>query len=164
VTHAVAVDADGRYAGIATRFLAFLIDVGIIAVLFALGGRLLEYLVGVLAGHPVAFSDSSSKAEAALGLWAFLIIAIPLAVTGRTFGMGLVGLRCVTAGGQPIGRARAVVRTLLLPLSFLIFGLGFLLIVLRTDRRALHDLLAGTAVVYARRADARQPKMLVDVG
>ena len=34
------------------------------------------------------------------------------------------------------------------PLSFLLFGLGFLLILVQRERRALHDLIAGTAVVY----------------
>jgi uncharacterized RDD family membrane protein YckC len=164
VTHALASGADGRYAGIVTRFVAFLVDIVVIAAVFALGGRLLEYLLGVLVGDTVAFSDSSSKAEGVLGLWAFLAIAVPLALTGRTVGMGIVGLRTVRADGEQLGWGRAFVRTLLLPLSFLIFGLGFVLIVLRTDRRALHDLLAGTAVVYARRSGVHHPRTLVDVG
>jgi hypothetical protein len=40
------------------------------------------------------------------------------------------------------------VRTLALPLSLVLFGVGFLLIPVRRDHRALHDLIAGTAVVY----------------
>jgi uncharacterized RDD family membrane protein YckC len=39
------------------------------------------------------------------------------------------------------------------PLSFIIFGLGFLLAALDSQGRALHDLLAGTLVV---RSDARR--------
>jgi uncharacterized RDD family membrane protein YckC len=148
MTRALAV-AHGHYAGIATRFLGFLIDVVAIMVTFAIAGRLLEYLLGVLLGHPVAFSDSSRQAEVALGLWAFLALAVPLAAGGRTLGMGIVGLRAVRADGRPLGAGRAVIRTLVLPLSFALLGLGFLLIVLRRDRRALHDLIAGSAVVYA---------------
>jgi uncharacterized RDD family membrane protein YckC len=34
------------------------------------------------------------------------------------------------------------------PLSVALFGLGFLGILFHTQRRALHDLIAGTAVVY----------------
>jgi hypothetical protein len=43
---------------------------------------------------------------------------------------------------------RAIVRTLAFPLSFLVLGLGFLGILLGDQRRALHDVIAGTAVVY----------------
>jgi len=141
--------AQGRYAGIVTRLVGFLIDVVSIMVLFALGGRLLEYLLGVLLGHQVAFSDSSQEAEMAFGVWTFLALAVPLAIWGRTIGMSIVGLHAVRADGRPLGAGRAVIRTLVLPLSFVLLGVGFLLIVLRPDRRALHDLLAGSAVVYA---------------
>ena len=47
------------------------------------------------------------------------------------------------------GPAEAVIRTLALPLSFLILGLGFIGILLNRDRHALHDRLAGTVVVYS---------------
>jgi len=139
----------GHYAGIVTRFIGFMIDVVAIMVTFAIGGRLLEYLLGLLLGHEVAFSDSAREAGVALGIWFFLAFAVPLAAGGRTFGMGIVGLRAVRADGRPIGVGQAVIRTLVLPLSFALLGLGFLLIVLRGDRRALHDVIAGTAVVYA---------------
>ena len=36
----------------------------------------------------------------------------------------------------------------MMPLSFLLFGIGLLLILIRKDRRALHDLIADTAEVY----------------
>jgi len=34
------------------------------------------------------------------------------------------------------------------PLSFLLLGLGFVGIVIGRERRALHDVIAGTTVVY----------------
>ena len=37
---------------------------------------------------------------------------------------------------------------LVTPLSFLVFFAGIWLILFRRDRRALHDVIAGTAVVY----------------
>ena len=40
-------------------------------------------------------------------------------------------------------------RTLALPLSFLTLGIGFLPIVFGRTRQALHDRIAGTAVVYS---------------
>jgi uncharacterized RDD family membrane protein YckC len=155
------VAVNGHYAGVVTRFGGFLVDVVVIMATFAIGGRLLEYLLGVLLGHPVAFSNSAGPAEVALGVWAFLVIVVPLATGGRTIGMGVVGLRAVRADGQPLGPRRAVVRTLVLPLSLALLGLGFLLIVLRSDRRALHDLIAGTAVVYATQPRPTAVKALV---
>jgi uncharacterized RDD family membrane protein YckC len=56
---------------------------------------------------------------------------------------------CVKAGGEPLRARDALVRTLVFSLSFLLFGVGFLLGLIRRDRRELHDRIAGTAVVYA---------------
>ena len=98
------VAVNGHYAGVVTRFGGFLVDVVVIMATFAIGGRLLEYLLGVLLGHPVAFSNSAGPAEVALGAWAFLVIVVPLATGGRTIGMGVVGLRAVRADGQRSGR------------------------------------------------------------
>ena len=39
-------------------------------------------------------------------------------------------------------------RTIVFPISAMLFGVGFLLIIVRRDNRGLHDLIAGTAVVY----------------
>ena len=62
-------------------------------------------------------------------------------------------------GGDVDGR-RAIVRTLAFPLSFLLLGLGFLGILLGDQRRALHDVIAGTAVVYAWDARAARLRFL----
>jgi uncharacterized RDD family membrane protein YckC len=51
----------------------------------------------------------------------------------------------------------AVVRTLAFPLSIIILGLGFLGILTGRERRALHDRIAGTSVVYA--WDARAARL-----
>ena len=53
-------------------------------------------------------------------------------------------MRAVRADGSDLDGRHAVIRVLALPLSFLLFGFGFLLILLRRDRRALHDLIART--------------------
>jgi uncharacterized RDD family membrane protein YckC len=69
-------------------------------------------------------------------------------------------LRAVRADGRDLHTGRAVLRVLAFPLSFLLFGFGFLLILLKRDRRALHDLVAGTAVVYAWDARAAHLRFL----
>jgi len=72
--------------------------------------------------------------------------------TGRTPGKALLRLSVVAvapAGGAPagIGLKRAFLRFLAWNLSGGLLGIGFLLVLFRKDRRALHDLLAGTRVV-----------------
>ena len=74
--------------------------------------------------------------------------------------MAAFGVRAVRADGGDLGAWHAVLRVLALPLSFLLLGFGFVLIVLRRDRRALHDLIAGSAVVYAWDARAARLRFL----
>ena len=69
-------------------------------------------------------------------------------MSGRTLGMTLLGLRVVRDDGSGLDGKHAIVRVLAFPLSILTLGIGFLLILLRRDRCALHDLIADTAVVY----------------
>jgi hypothetical protein len=52
------------------------------------------------------------------------------------------------------------VRSLTFPLGFLTLGLGFLGILVQREHRALYDLIAGTAVVYAWDARAARLRFL----
>ena len=164
VTAQVAPDRDvglqGHYAGIVTRTVAFVIDVTTVLVLFALAGQVVEFLVSSLRGDPFVLRDHSTLSVVALVGWAFFYFAYSLSLGGRTFGMGLVGVRVVRRDGRELDGKHAVVRVLALPLSFLFFCFGLLLILLRHDRRALHDLIAGTAVVYSWDAYAARLRFL----
>jgi uncharacterized RDD family membrane protein YckC len=64
-----------------------------------------------------------------------------------TPGQRLLGLRVVGAAGARIDRGRALLRHAAGALSWLTLNIGHALVLLRPDRRALHDLVAGTAVV-----------------
>jgi uncharacterized RDD family membrane protein YckC len=150
----------GTYAGFVTRFAGFVIDVVLIAALFTLAGHVIDYIVTALRGDPFRLEDAPVFSAIALGAWAFFYCAYPLAVAGRTPGMAVVGLRAVRKDGGHLDGKHAVVRVLVFPLSFLLFGLGFLLIILGRHRRALHDLIAGTAVVYAWDARAARLRFL----
>ena len=48
------------------------------------------------------------------------------------------------------------------PLSFLFLGLGFVGILLGNRRRALHDVIAGTTVIYS--WDARAARLFLSRG
>ncbi len=75
-------------------------------------------------------------------------IALP-AMTGRSCGKWATGLsiRRREDAGKP-GIARILLRHVVgYPLSLLVFGLGFLLVIFDREGRALHDRIAGTIVV-----------------
>ena len=50
--------------------------------------------------------------------------------------------------GSKVGIGRAFARYLCYTISFLILGIGFLMILFRPDKRGLHDLICDTKVVY----------------
>jgi uncharacterized RDD family membrane protein YckC len=66
----------------------------------------------------------------------------------------------VRADGARASVRNGVLRTLALPLSFATLGLGFVPIITGRQRRALHDRIAGTAVVYAWDARAARLRFL----
>ncbi len=138
----------GHYAGAVTRFGAFAVDA------VASTGFYLLLLAGIhcslelVTGRTVTFVDHRVATGFGYAVWEFLHFAYSWASGGRTLGMAIVGLRVVRTDGVRIGGRRAVIGTLALPLSFLFFGLGFIGILVQRERRALHDLIAGTVVVY----------------
>jgi uncharacterized RDD family membrane protein YckC len=143
------LELQGHYAGFVTRLVAFAIDLITVLALFSLGANVIEFVVSALIGSEVHLSDAPIVAAILLAGWWFFYCAYPLAQSGRTFGMTVVGLQVVRVDGSDIDPWHAILRVLVFPLSFLLFGLGFVVILLRNDRRALQDLIAVTAVVYA---------------
>ena len=130
------------------------------ATLFTLGGNVVEYLLSSLLGKDVSLSDAPVVSVVALAVWLLVYFAYPIAVGGRTLGMALVGLEVVTKDGRHVGARRAVLRTICLPLSLILLGIGVLMILIDRRRRALHDLIAGTAVVYSWNARAARLRFL----
>ena len=68
----------------------------------------------------------------AYAAWGFVHFAYCWAVSGRTAGIALSGVRVVTDDSTGASGRRAVARTLAVPLSFLFPGLGFAGILLGT--------------------------------
>lgn len=66
---------------------------------------------------------------------------------GATPGKHLLGMRIVREDGSPLGYGRAALRFLAELISLLTFGAGYLMILVHPDKRALHDLIAGTRVI-----------------
>jgi uncharacterized RDD family membrane protein YckC len=151
------VGRQGHYAGAASRLLAFGGDVGASWGLFTAGAALLSLASELLTGRSVNVTHHQLPAVILLAIWEFAYFAYPVAVSGKTLGMATFGVQVVTTEGAPISARQAVLRTLYLPLSILPVGLGFVGIIFGRERRALHDHLAGTAVVYS--WDARAARL-----
>jgi uncharacterized RDD family membrane protein YckC len=150
----------GHYAGAVSRFAAYAVDVGISTGLFLAGLAAAGYALSIITGHTVTWKKGSPLVGLDFLVWLFAYYAYSWGAFARTAGMALFGVRVTRADGTGIGARRAVARTLAFPLSFLCFGLGFAGIVLGRRRRALHDVIAGTVVVYAWDARAARLRFL----
>ena len=151
------VSQQGHYAGSVSRFLAYLIDLAVSSAVFALGLAAVSLGVQVVTGHSVAWSRSNIIVAVIYAVWEFLYFGYSWAASGKTFGMAVLGVRVVRADGADLESRRGYLRALVFPLSFLLCGLGFLGILVQREHRALHDLIAGSAVIYA--WDARAARL-----
>ena len=78
---------------------------------------------------------------------ALLYAPILISLWSTTIGKRCLNLYVIQSDGGRCDFWRALGRTIASILSFLTLGIGFLMIALRADKRALHDLIAGTAVI-----------------
>jgi uncharacterized RDD family membrane protein YckC len=154
------VSLQGHYAGAVTRFVAYSIDLVVSTAVFALALGAISWGVRIVTGHDVSWNRSNIVVAIIFVAWEFLYFGYCWAVSGRTPGMALLGIRVVRADGAILPAKQAVLRALVFPLSFLLFGLGFIGILVQHEHRALHDLIAGSAVVYSWDARAARLRFL----
>jgi uncharacterized RDD family membrane protein YckC len=95
-----------------------------------------------------------------LGLWIYLYFFGTWALAAKSPGMAVLGLRVVRRDGSPVRPRQAALRALTLPLGAATAGIGYVGIVIGRERRALHDVLAGTTVVYDWDARAARWRLL----
>ncbi len=147
----------GHHAGFASRFIAFLFDCVISIGLFELTLAAVSFAASVLTGNSIHWSRQNLWVVIAFFAGEFLYYAYFWTSSGKTPGMWLLGVQVVGQDGSRAGTRRGLVRTLAFPLSFILLGLGFISILFEHDRRALHDLIARTAVIYT--WDAREARL-----
>ena len=126
----------GHYAGAVSRLVAFAADVGASWGLFTLGAAALAFTIQLVTGTNFSLTRHQIASLVAAVVWEFVYFAYQWALSGKTIGMAVLGIRVVRTDGSPIGARQAVVRTLTLPLSFLLLGLGFIGILTSRDRQA----------------------------
>jgi uncharacterized RDD family membrane protein YckC len=140
-------DSETNEAGLATRTVAAAVDVALLVAVYSIASTVLASII------PFTFGGRLSTLGAVvLGALA-LVIAGAIFVTfwalaDQTPGMRFLSIRLVQEGSDHVTLRCAIRRVFGVLLSVLPLGLGFLAILRDPQRRAWHDRLAGTWVVY----------------
>ncbi len=142
-------DVTHPFAGIVTRGVAIAIDGGAAGALFAL------FAIGVSGAlAALGFADVGTL-PSVLGtsaVWLAFVVGyfvVCWSTTGQTIGMRMMGIRLVTRTGSPPNVCRSTLRYFAqFPSILLLFG-GVIMVMFHRQRRALHDVIAGTFVIYA---------------
>lgn len=132
-----------RPAGFWIRVVAALIDLAVFTVV-----RASLAVVGRRLWGTGAEDSTGLHAAVALFTIAFAICYLTVlhSATGQTIGKLLVHARVVLVDGGRVPVGTSLLRCLAYALSGAPLGLGFVMAGLRHDKRALHDLVAGTRV------------------
>jgi uncharacterized RDD family membrane protein YckC len=124
---------------------ALLIDYIALISLVVLGTLVSRMLGG---GARAAGSSAETAGIMLAVLMAVLNLGVIPGLTGLTLGKWATGLRIERNDGARVGIGRALLRHFVgYPLSFALFGLGFLIAAVSVHGRGLHDMIAGTVVV-----------------
>ena len=150
----------GQYAGFASRFIAYIVDllviVGAITVVGIVFSLLLNFfrlnqLIDNLLASDSALGDIL-RVITFLGSVAFISFSYFVLVwtftAGQSVGKALVGVRIVPTDGSKITVWRAIVRYFAFILSALVLFLGLLWVLISDSRQGWHDKIARTYVIY----------------
>lgn len=134
------------YAPFSLRCGALLIDYIIIAAILAFS----TLFARMLGGGARSAGDSIETFGIFFALFVAALDWVVLAgITGRTVGKWATGLRIERVDGGNLGVLRMILRHFVgYPLSIASLGVGFLVAVMSSRGRTLHDLIAGSVVVY----------------
>lgn len=135
----------GRRAGIVTRLVAATVDTALVALVLV--GAYLGWAGLLFLLDPRSFTFPDFRLFASLLAGAVVLglyLAVAWAVSGRTYGNLLMGLRVVGVFGGDVGWLRAGLRAA----SYVLFPIGLLWLVVDPRQRSLQDRVLATAVVY----------------
>ena len=134
----------GAPGGFWMRVVALAIDLAVLAIIAILifvafgareGGFFSEDTSGVVFASLVSAAVLALYSPALISLW------------GTTVGKRAFDLYVLRRNGRRCGFWRAFGRQVASIASILVVGIGYLMIAFRADKRGLHDLIAGTAVI-----------------
>lgn len=143
-----------HYAGFWIRFVARLIDSALLAIVFwVLGTPLLS--MAHLSSDAASVSNLSMMAGLS-GLVVFSELALQVAyeayfvsTRGGTIGKLILGLKIIRADGSRVSAGLAVGRYFAQIISAMILMIGFIMAGFDEQKRALHDRICETRVIYS---------------
>ncbi len=151
-----------QYAGFFTRAIAFVIDILIINVSVIITSALLmlvfSFFESIMSITPGELGDWMSNVSVRAVNFSAVILLLVMAwlypvifwmINGQTVGKRIMGLRVVRMDGKKMTFLGGLLRVLGYWLSAIVFFVGFLWVLFSNDRRAWHDKLAGTCVIYS---------------
>ena len=149
ITRRPARETETTEVGLATRGVAAVIDLALIGLALSIGSGLLASVIPAVSGGGDGLSIWGILSFGVIGflIGASLFVAF-WALIGQTPGMRLLSIRLDVDGSREVGLRRSIRRMAAVVPSVLLFGLGFLAIVVSPQRRGWHDRYAGTRVVY----------------
>ena len=124
------------------RLLAFVVDGPVVWAM--------SFVVSLIwaALDPSGFDATIARHDKGFAILLFGIYVIPCwAIAGTSLGKWLLGLKLVGPRQQPPGVLRAFVRFLVMAALSPLLGLPWWTVLVRRDRRGIHDLLAGTQLI-----------------
>jgi uncharacterized RDD family membrane protein YckC len=135
------------YAGLVSRAIALVVDALVVNVLAAIAGAAIGLLASLAGSGKPGVAAAVTGGALWLG-WTGLYFAAFWTVTGQTPGSRLVGICVVSSGDRELGFIRACLRFVVMMLSLVPLGAGFLPILFDDRRRGLPDFAARTVVVW----------------
>jgi uncharacterized RDD family membrane protein YckC len=140
-------DSESDQAGLATRFVAAAVDLGLLFAGYALVASVVSSVFTAVSGkHP-------SLPWLIVG-WTLLVVtggaifAAFWSLAGQTPGMRFLSIRLISRDSREITFGRGIRRVFAAILSLLPLGLGYLAILRDPSRHAWHDRMTGTEVIY----------------
>ena len=132
----------GQPAGFWLRLGAWVIDT-IILLAVEMG------IIAIWPGFSEYFASNSGLhwVDLLLLILSVLYYTVSVSVWATTVGKRLAGLYVLRPDGAKAGFGRALARYFAGILAMLIFGIGYLMVGWRSDKRGLHDLICDTVVV-----------------
>ena len=152
------------YAGFWVRLAAYAMDMLFVSLLL-LAVRIPHWIGGIggadsLLDRPVFFAWTAY--DILLYLLQSLYFILMTRLRGATLGKSLFRLRVVSAEGRDLSWIEVIFReTAGRFLSSAVLMLGYILIIPDRDKRALHDMLSDSRVIYVHEADAYRKRKAV---
>jgi uncharacterized RDD family membrane protein YckC len=148
-----------HFAGFWIRVAAYFIDAIVQSVIVFVISLVIGIIVGLAAGRPGGAQSAAAIAQGLAIVVQFVIVFAYQAifVSGSwqaTPGKRLCGIYIIRVDGRKIGVGLAVGRYLAIWVSALTLYIGFMMAGWTAQKKALHDMICNTRVIYGRAEDA----------